>query len=111
MVVKEKRGRRRYVAFEATGAATAANEQLFSALQALFNRSGQRMPKLIQLEGRLGIVRCLEPEMKTVIEILNRSVGENESEIRFRTLSTSGTLRALRARIGFEKPERPRETR
>ncbi len=107
MVVKEKRGRRRYVAFEATGAAVETNEQLYSALLALFNRSGQRFPKLIQLEGRLGIVRCLEPDMKAVIDVLNRSVGEKENEVRFRTLCTSGTLRALRARIGFVKPERP----
>lgn len=105
MVVKEKRGRRRYIAFEATGA---ASEPLPSALQALFNRSGVRAPKLIQLEGRLGIVRCLEPEMKLTVEILNRSIGEGEREIRFRTLCTSGTLRALRSRIGLEKPERPR---
>ena len=107
MVVKEKRGRRRYIAFEAIGAEF-ANQQLPSALQALFNRSGQRSPKLIQLEGGLGIVRCLEPEMKSVIETLNASIGEGEREIRFRTLCTSGTLRALRARIGLDKPERPR---
>jgi RNase P/RNase MRP subunit POP5 len=107
MVVKEKRGRRRYIAFEASGAA-AANELLYSALQALFNQSGQRTPKLIQLEGNRGIVRCLEPEMKNVIDILNRSAGEGEGQVRFRTLVTSGTLRALRARIGLEKPERPR---
>jgi RNase P/RNase MRP subunit POP5 len=107
MVVKEKRGRRRYIAFEASSA-TAANEQMFSALQALFNQSGQRMPKLIQLEGNLGIVRCLEPEMKTVVDTLNQSIGEEEREVRFRTLCASGTLRALRARIGLEKPERPK---
>jgi RNase P/RNase MRP subunit POP5 len=106
MVVKEKRGRRRYVAFEASGSA-ATNEQLSSALLALFNQSGQRMPKLIQLEGRLGIVRCLEPEMRAVIDVLNKCVGEKENEVRFRTLCTSGTLKALRARIGLEKPKRP----
>jgi RNase P/RNase MRP subunit POP5 len=107
MVVKEKRGRRRYIAFEASGA-EAANEPLFSALQALFNRAGQRMPKLIQLEGNLGIVRCLEPEMKAVIETLNGRIVEGTREITFRSLYTSGTLRALRARIGLEKPEKPR---
>jgi RNase P/RNase MRP subunit POP5 len=107
MVVKEKRGRRRYIAFETSGAA-ASNEQLFSALQAIFNRSGQRVPKLIQLEGNLGIIRCLEPEMKAATETLNRSIGEGEREIRFRTLCASGTLRSLRARIGLERPEKPR---
>lgn len=105
MVVKEKRGRRRYVAFEATGEVT--GQQIPVALQALFNRAGQRMPKLIQLEGRLGIVRCLEPETKAVISVLN-SPGA-EGAIGFRTLYTSGTLRALRARIGLERPERSRE--
>jgi RNase P/RNase MRP subunit POP5 len=107
MVVKEKRGRRRYIAFEARGA-KAANDVLFLALQALFNRAGQRMPKLIQLEGNLGIVRCLEPEMKGVIDTLNGRIGEGEREITFRSLYTSGTLRALRSRIGLEKPEKPR---
>ncbi len=108
MVVKEKRGRRRYIAFEASGAGSLTYERLSSALQGLFHRSGQRMPKLIQLEGGLGIVRCLEPETEAVIEALNQSIGQGESEIRFRTLCTSGTLKALRSRIGLVKPERPR---
>jgi RNase P/RNase MRP subunit POP5 len=108
MVVKEKRGRRRYVAFEVTCVRMVTYEQLSLALQALFNRSGQRMPKLIQLEGRLGIVRCLEPETKAVIDILNMSIGKDEDEIQFRTLYTSGTLRALRSRVCLTRPERPR---
>jgi RNase P/RNase MRP subunit POP5 len=107
MVVKEKRGRRRYIAFEVSGA-NASNGALYSALQALFNRAGQRMPKLIQVEGNLGIVRCLEPEMKGVIDTLNGRIGEGEREITFRSLCTSGTLRALRSRIGLAKPEKPR---
>jgi RNase P/RNase MRP subunit POP5 len=108
MVVKEKRGRRRYIAFEASSTGSLTYERLSSALQGLFHRSGLRMPKLIQLEGGLGIVRCLEPEMKGIIETLNQSIGQGEGEIRFRTLCTSGTLKALRARIGLVKPERPR---
>ena len=90
MVVKEKRGRRRCVAFETsevTDAETVSREIISSAV-----KLGVRPPKLIQFEGRRGIVRCLEPEKETTLELINASV------LPMKTLRTSGTLKTLRER-------------
>jgi RNase P/RNase MRP subunit POP5 len=90
MVVKEKRGRRRYVAFETSDpsdADTVSREIISSAV-----RLGVRPPKMIQFEGRRGIVRSYEPEKEATIELVNASA------LPMRTLRTSGTLKTLRER-------------
>jgi RNase P/RNase MRP subunit POP5 len=90
MVVKEKRGRRRYVAFETSDiidAETVSREIISSAM-----RLGVRPPKLIQFEGRRGIVRSYEPEKEQTIELINKA------ELTMKTLRTSGTLKTLRER-------------
>lgn len=90
MVVKEKRGRRRYVAFETTesiDAETVSREIISSAV-----RLGVRPPKLIQFEGQRGIVRSSEPEKDATIELLNTA------QLPMKTLRTSGTLKTLRER-------------
>jgi RNase P/RNase MRP subunit POP5 len=95
MVVKEKRGRRRYVAFETSeiiDAETVSREIISSAV-----RLGVRPPKLIQFEGRRGIVRSSEPEKEATIELLNAA------ELPMRTLRTSGTLKTLRERYFLPK--------
>jgi RNase P/RNase MRP subunit POP5 len=100
MVVKSKRGRRRYIAFEtaeATDAETVSREIISSAV-----RLGVRSPKLIQFEGRRGIVRALEPEKESAVELINAAA------LPMRTLRTSGTLKTLRERYFIPKktPER-----
>jgi RNase P/RNase MRP subunit POP5 len=90
MVVKAKRGRRRYIAFEtseAMDAETVSREIISSAV-----KLGVRTPKLIQFEGRRGIVRSLEPEMESTLELINSAA------LPMRTLRTSGTLKTLRER-------------
>ncbi|MGD0819011.1 MAG: hypothetical protein ABR986_11560 [Methanomassiliicoccales archaeon] len=90
MVVKEKRGRRRYVAFETSeviDAETVSREIISSAV-----RLGVRPPKLIQFEGRRGIVRSSEPEKEATLELINAA------ELPMKSLRTSGTLKTLRER-------------
>ena len=97
MVVKDKRGRRRYVAFETsevTDAETVSREIISSAV-----KLGVRPPKLIQFEGRRGIVRSLEPEQEATLELINAAV------LPMRTLRTSGTLKTLRERYFLPKKE------
>ena len=103
MVVKEKRGRRRYIAFETSesmDAETVSREIISSAV-----RLGARPPKLIQFEGRRGIVRCLEPEMKATLELLN------DAELTMKTLRTSGTLKTLRERYFTPRTKSDREVK
>jgi RNase P/RNase MRP subunit POP5 len=90
MVVKAKRGRRRYIAFETdevNDAETVSREIISSAV-----RLGVRPPKLIQFEGRRGIVRSLEPEKEATLELISTAA------LPMRTLRTSGTLKTLRER-------------
>jgi len=103
MVVKEKRGRRRYVAFEtpeSMDAETVSHEIISSAV-----RLGVRPPKLIQFEGRRGIVRSLEPEKEATLELLNAA------DLPIRTLRTSGTLKTLRERYFAPRMKGKGETR
>jgi RNase P/RNase MRP subunit POP5 len=97
MVVKEKRGRRRYMAFETSevmDAETVSREIISSAV-----KLGVRPPKLIQFEGRRGIVRSLEPEKEATLELINAAV------LPMKTLRTSGTLKTLRERYFLPKKE------
>ena len=97
MVVKDKRGRRRYVAFETSDvvdAETVSREIISSAV-----KLGVRPPKLIQFEGRRGIVRSLQPELLATLELINAAA------LPMRTLRTSGTLKTLRERYFLAKKE------
>jgi RNase P/RNase MRP subunit POP5 len=97
MVVKDKRGRRRYVAFETSeviDAETVSREIISSAV-----KLGVRPPKLIQFEGRRGIVRSLEPEKEATLELINAAA------LPMKTLRTSGTLKTLRERYFWAQKE------
>ena len=97
MVVKEKRGRRRYVAFETSDVVdpeTVSREIISSAV-----RLGVRPPKLIQFEGRRGIVRSLEPEKEATLDLINAA------GLPMKTLRTSGTLKTLRERYFVPKKD------
>ena len=104
MVVKEKRGRRRYVAFEVTSEELLGAEALLSAMRSL--SLGRKAPKLIQFDGHLGVVRCDLRELAWAKELVVAAGARLGSSIR--TLSTSGTLRSLRERLGLPEGERER---
>jgi RNase P/RNase MRP subunit POP5 len=98
MVVKAKRGRRRYIAFRVTSVSPPSPDELLAALRAACAYPDQKPPKLIQFDGHTGIVRCLEPERAATMVLLSRvSLQDRRSVVQ--TISTSGTLRALRERL------------
>jgi len=92
MVVKEKRGRRRYIAFEVDRRVT--DEELLAALNAALSPLGIRT-KMIQFDGLKGILRCRPQDKdRTLTALANRPTGD----FSLVTLSTSGTLRTIRER-------------
>ncbi|MCX6651132.1 MAG: hypothetical protein NT131_05715 [Methanomassiliicoccales archaeon] len=91
MVVKEKRGRRRYIAFE-TDHRVSDEELLSFIISALFPR-GIKAPKMIQFDGRKGIFRCPPVDKDSILKALGPRPGTPFTIV---TLSTSGTLRTLR---------------
>lgn len=106
MVVKAKRGRRRYIAF-VVSESTVSNEDLLSALNSSFSQIGRKVPKIIQFDGSRGIVRTSDVDKEKAIEALNNISVERGSSFSLRTLRTSGTLRTLRERY-FKEDSRPK---
>jgi len=104
MVVKERRGRRRYVAFEVTSEELLGAEALLSAMRSL--SGGRKTPKMIQFDGHVGVVRCDPRELAWTKELLVSAGARLGSSVR--TLSTSGTLHALRERLGLPAGEKER---
>ena len=79
---------------EVIDAETVSREIISSAV-----RLGVRPPKLIQFEGRRGIVRSLEPEKEATLDLLNAA------DLPMKTLRTSGTLKTLRERYFVPKKD------
>ncbi len=91
MVVKEKRGRRRYIAFRVDS--MISDGELLAILNATLTPLGIKVPKVMQFNGRMGILRCSPLDKDKVISALTeRKDRRNKIE----TLSTSGTLLTLR---------------
>jgi RNase P/RNase MRP subunit POP5 len=104
MTVKEKRGRRRYVYFESADGKALPHEDM---LQSVINTSaaaGARSIKLIQFDGRRGIVRCALTELDALLGAVNADGRP------FHTLCTSGTVRTLREKYFPDQlQKRPRD--
>lgn len=92
MVIKSKRGRRRYIAFATAGSST---EDLLHALGSALREAGVSSYKLIQYDGRKGIVRVGGADQARAVE----SLGRPGAALPVSTLAVSGTLRTLRERF------------
>jgi RNase P/RNase MRP subunit POP5 len=88
MVVKSKRGRRRYIALRCREG-TMTDEDLLASLRSSLSPAGIKY-KVIQFDGKEGIVRVGGGDRVRAEEELN-STGS-----RLMTFRTSGTLRTLR---------------
>ena len=96
MVVKSKRGRRRYIAFTVSSGLT--KESLAGKLSAF---GGDSAPKVIQCAEGWCIVRCSPNDRDRAVELM--SAADPES----RSLRTSGTLITLRRRYPRLMETRP----
>lgn len=101
MVVKEKRGRRRYIAFRVDG--KLSDEQLLAKLNATLSPKGIKVPKVIQFDGRMGILRCSPLDKEKVVSLL---AERSDPQGMIETLSTSGTLLTLRQKYFTETENR-----
>ncbi len=91
MVVKEKRGRRRYIAFRVEN--RISDEELLGTLNAILSPLGIKVPKVIQFDGTMGILRCSPINKEKIVSALSVLSGTRQ---KIETLSTSGTLFTLR---------------
>lgn len=87
MVVKEIRGRRRYVAF--TVPADVTKQMLIGRLRSLT----EEPPYVVQCENGLAAVRCAPKEVDRLCALMGSAYPGSGS------LMTSGTLKALRTKV------------
>ena len=98
MTVKEKRGRRRYIAFKVISDKGVYREDLLFALRASSTKMGITTPKLIQFDEMKGIVRCSNLDKEVTIQLLHDVGRTIDNGFELETLRTSGTLKTLRNR-------------
>ena len=89
MVVKENRGRKRYILFSHSGDISKKDVQNFIKNE-IFALGGKIKSKLIKLDLKKGIIRVDHTLLTKVRDIMNK----NES-LNIKTIRTSGTLKAL----------------
>ena len=89
MVVKEKRGRKRYILFSHSGNTPRIDIEKFikEEIQTL---GGKIKSKLIKLDSKRGIIRVDHNLLTNAIDLMNK----NEL-LKIKTIRTSGTLKAL----------------
>jgi RNase P/RNase MRP subunit POP5 len=98
MVVKDRRGRRRYIAFRVLSDSRVSIDDLLRTLTDVSDRLGTKAPKLIEFNGTIGIVRCSNLEKERTLEILMRLDSIAKGKVKVEPLRTSGTLMTLRKR-------------
>jgi RNase P/RNase MRP subunit POP5 len=96
MVVKSKRGRRRYIAMRVRGEERLSDEAFLGTLNLTLYQRGIRF-KVIQFNGREGIVRVNGKDRDRASEALNEADGS------LTTLRISGTLKTLREGVLGER--------
>jgi len=85
MVVKSKRGRRRYVVFEVS-----PNLRRETLIKGLGSVKGEHPPQVIQLDHGMAVIRCTPDSREETILAVSRIDPGSVS------LVTSGTLRKIR---------------
>jgi RNase P/RNase MRP subunit POP5 len=85
------------VAVETLDGLPASQEDYVQSIMLEAGRRGLRTTKLIQSTGPRGIVRCNEPELERLIDLINGTPARPAVRS-FHTLRTSGTLRTIRER-------------
>lgn len=96
MIVKDKVGRRRYIAFTVENDRRISKEEIkhmiFQSLRRKCSNISLVKPKLIWFEDNKGILRCTHSSKEETINALNSP----SSGIHVRTIKTSGTIKGAK---------------
>lgn len=108
MVVKDRVGRSRYVAFEITSQDTIKTGDLISTLKRAadkYDDAEKIRPWLIMFQKGKGIIRCSHTSKDECINLLHSIKGVGGNRVKIRTLGTSGTVRGARRKYLEGKEE------
>ncbi|MCX8190239.1 MAG: hypothetical protein N3F05_03375 [Candidatus Diapherotrites archaeon] len=106
--LKTKRERKRYVLFTLEGHKSESNFALFGHIKSFIRQKmGEKFLqkaslKLIEFDGKFGILQCERSSKDAIVETLRKN-SERAGKVAIRTLSASGTLKALRKRKNIFK--------
>ena len=99
MVVKDRVGRSRYIAFEVTSEGPVGTGDLIATFKkaAYKYEEGEMIrPWLIMFEKGKGIIRCAHTSKDECINLLQAIKVVGGKSVKIRTLGTSGTVRGAR---------------
>ena len=99
MIVRDKVGRKRYIVFSVTTESAPSHDDFERAAVSLLREKGvlrSVRPKLIDFDGRVGILRCAHTGKDEAIDVLNSMTDVMGAKVRVETVKTSGTLRKVR---------------
>lgn len=108
MVVKDRVGRSRYVAFEVSSKETIRTGDLISTLKRAadkYDDAEKIRPWLIMFQKGKGIVRCSHTSKDECINLLHSIKGVGGNKVSIKTLGTSGTVRGARRKYLEGKEE------
>ncbi|MGD1061250.1 MAG: hypothetical protein ABR879_07310 [Methanomassiliicoccales archaeon] len=108
MVVKAKRGRRRYIAYSASPPSSLTPSAFNEIARLSKEESGASEVKPVQHHGGVGIVRTSPVDQRKVTAALNSIGSDGRLGFEIETVLASGTLRALRTALGIPRPPRDR---
>jgi RNase P/RNase MRP subunit POP5 len=111
MVVKAKRGRRRYIAFTASPPSSLTPFAFSDVARMAKEMSGAADVKPVQHHGGVGIVRTSWLDQRKVTEALNAIGAKKALGFEIETVLASGTLRTLREALGVPRPPKDRNRR
>jgi RNase P/RNase MRP subunit POP5 len=100
MVVRDKVGRKRYIVLSVNSESTLSHDDLDRTVVSLLREKGRLQfvrPKLIDFDGRAGIIRCSHTGRDELVDILNSLTVVSGAAVQVKTVKTSGTLRKARA--------------
>ncbi|MFQ6128755.1 MAG: Rpp14/Pop5 family protein [Thermoplasmata archaeon] len=100
MVVRDRIGRKRYIVLSVDSERAISLEDFERVLLSLCRKEGILhliRPKLIDFDGRVGILRCAHKGKGNAIDLLNSITEIRGAKVEVRTIKTSGTLRKARA--------------
>ncbi|MCJ2555517.1 MAG: hypothetical protein LN415_00180 [Candidatus Thermoplasmatota archaeon] len=99
MVVRDKVGRKRYIVFSVHTESELSHGDFERAAVLLLREKGALRsvrPKLIDFDGRAGILRCAHTGKDEAIGTLNALTVVAGAKVTVETVKTSGTLRKAR---------------
>ena len=94
MAVKDKIGRKRYIAFEITAPRAVQKSEVIRLIRTSFGGLVKDInPWLVKYKRNKGLLRCAHTKKEAVIKLLSSIKNINGMEIEIKTLGTSGTIK------------------